>query len=290
MNNQDLMGSLANGGTYRVTPFMVDLTDAAGAPVEVIDRNDIKETQRKGNAVTIKRRKGKDITIECASLDDAGRLEMALRGTFAAGAPPVPVTTKKGGGFGRFLMFGCGGLIGLVVLILIIVAATSGGGGSDTDTKASTDSTPGQTGTNTGDVHVPLTEGSSGVIAPERNDNKKSKVIILAIRDNATSTNQFSRPAEGKKYWAVQVEVENVGTAEVTGLDWKLRDSKNQEVSQSFVAGIGESLQSGTLTPGGKTTGWLIFQIDTDASPKWLRADPNPFLKNDLYFDAPNQQ
>jgi len=294
MNQQDLFGALTGDRRYRVTPFMVEVADASGRPVETIDRNDIKEVQRKGNVVTVKRRKGKDVALEGATVDDAGRLELALRGpamAFPAGAPPLPAA-KKGGGIGRFFLFGCGGLLALVVLVIVLVAIAASGGSKNDNSGGSGSNaaaTPGQVGTNKGDVHVSLTEGSSGIIAPEGNDNKRSKVTIMAIKDPATSSNQFEKPAQGKKFWAVQVEVENVGTAETTGLDWKLRDSKNQELTQSFVSGVGESLRPGSLTPGGKTSGWLVFQIDADASPKWLRADPNPFLKNDLYFDAPGQ-
>ncbi len=134
---------------------------------------------------------------------------------------------------------------------------------------------------------MPLAVGASGEIAPAGNDNKRSRVTILQIVDNAVSSNRFEQPQQGKKFWAVQVEHQNVGTAEVTSLDWKLRDSKDNELDRKFVSGVGEMLDVAySLTPGGKRTGWVVFEIDADAQPRWLRADPNPFLRNDLYFDA----
>ena len=185
-----------------------------------------------------------------------------------------PDRAKRGGAF-RWGFMGCLGIIGAlvaVVVVIIVIVAVSAGGSSDSGT---------------GDVHVTFATGSSGEIAAEGTGDKKSKVTILDIKDPATSTNQFEQPATGKKYVAIDVEVENVGTHEVTSLDWKLRDTEDQEHDQELASGVGQALEPFyNLTPGGKTQGWVVFEIDLDATVKWVRADPNPFLKNDLYFDA----
>lgn len=199
--------------------------------------------------------------------------EYATRRAAIMASPTQPDHAKRGGAF-RWGFLGCLGIIGalaaLVVVIVVIVAVTSGGGSSAA-----------------ADVHVTLAKGSSGAIAAEGNSGKKSKVTILDIKDPATSTNEFERPAAGKKYVALNVEVENVGKNEVSSLDWKLRDSKDQEHDEDFVSGVGQGLEPFyNLTPGGKTQGWVVFEIDSDASIKWVRADPNPFLRNDLYFDT----
>ena len=156
----------------------------------------------------------------------------------------------------------------------MLLTAALGGGGDGDDAG--------------GDVRVALEPQSAGEIAAEGNSNQRSRVTILEIADNARSDNQFERPAQGKKYWAVRVRVENAGTEEVGSLDWLLRDSTNAESTQVFVSGVGPGLDPFyTLTPGGRQEGWLVFEIAADAQPVWLRADPNPFLANDLYFDAP---
>lgn len=147
-----------------------------------------------------------------------------------------------------------------------------------------------QAGTNKGDVHVTLANGATGDIFPERNENKRLRVTLVQFVDNAPSANQFTKPAAGKKFVAFEFLIENVGTAETAGLDWKLRDTGDFETGQSFTAGVGgPALPSTVLTPGGKVTGWVVFEIGQSTGVKWLRADPNPFLKNDLYFDAPAQ-
>lgn len=195
----------------------------------------------------------------------------------AAGPAPVAVQQKRGG-FLRSVGIGCA-VLALAALALIVVLVVAVGGNDDDDTQA--------TSRASGDVRVPLAVGSSGTIAPDGNPKKQAKVTILAIQDNARSTNQFQQPPAGKRYWAVQVEVENVGSEETGAFDWKLRDSKDNELDDTIVSAVGENLGVGSrLTPGGKRSGWVVFEVDADAAPKWLRADPNPFLKNDLYFEA----
>ena len=140
-----------------------------------------------------------------------------------------------------------------------------------------------------GDVRVALAINASGEIAPQGNDKKRLRVTILQISDDIHSTNQFSKPAAGKKWWGIEVVVQNVGSEEATSLDWNLRDSKDFEHDLAFLVidGPGTALDPFyRLTPGGKKQGWVYFEFDADAQPKWVRADPNPFLKNDLYFDA----
>ncbi len=190
--------------------------------------------------------------------------------------------TPKGGGGGKGILkfgaFGCIGAfaaIGVVVIgLIVIIAAALSSAADDEDDMG-------------GDVRVPLAVGSSGTIAPEGNGSKKQKVTILQIADDVQPDNPFSRPTEGKKYWALEVEVENVGTKEVSSLDWKIRDSNDVETDRTIVAGIDPDLELFyNLTPGGKTRGWVVFEISADAQPKWVRADPNPFLAHDLYFDA----
>ncbi len=239
-----------------------------------------------------KNRSLEDQLKEIDRLRDRGVLtdaEHESRRAAVLNAPGAPA--KEGGsaakGFFKFGFFGCLGIIGAFVAlgILIVIIAVAAGGGDDGGSPAGQ---PGAVGTNKGDVHVPLAAGTAGEIAPEGNGGNRTKVTILQVVDNVPSTNSFLQPAEGKKWWGIEVEVENVGTKEVTSLDWKLRDSQDFEHDRAIITGAaGEDLEVlYNLTPGARQRGWVYFEIAMDATPKWVRADPNPFLKNDLYFDA----
>jgi hypothetical protein len=280
VNQQEVSGSLANGGTYRATGYMVELRDSTGTVVETVDANEIAGVQRNGQRVIIKRRKGRDVAVEASTLDDAGQLELTLRGpvTGAAAAP------AKKRGIGRVALIGCGGLLALVVVIT--VAASLAGGGDDSTSSSSAGAEP-RSGD---DVRVPLAEGSSGTVKTA--GDKVHRVTVIRVLDNAQSANQFSQPQAGMKYWAVEMLVENAGTSEIsTSLQWKLRGSNDFEYDRTFVSGVGQNFElAQNLTPGAKTQGVVVFEIPSDVSPKWLRYDPNTFARGDLYFDAQPQQ
>lgn len=204
----------------------------------------------------------------------------ARRSAIIAGnvAPPAE---KKGGGIFKWGLLGCLGIlaaVGLFFVILIVGISAAINDAADDEPDSG------------GDVHVSLAPGASGVIAPKGNGSKKSKVTILQVVDNVPSANQFIQPEAGKKWVGFEVEVENVGTAQVTSLDWTLRDTTNQEHERTFWTGAeGPAIDIvySDLSPGGKKRGWLYFEIDEGAGIRWLRADPNFLLPYDLYFDAP---
>lgn len=204
--------------------------------------------------------------------------EYAARRSAILADTATPAPKKRGGaahGLFKWGALGCLGMLAavgalVVAVVVVIVVALSNAGDDEADSG--------------GDVRVALAEGASGVISAEGNGSKRSKVTILKIVDGAQAG--LARPPEGKKYWAVQVEVEAVGTKEVQSLTWKLRDTTSVESDRSFFSGVGENLDAAyTLTPGGKAQGWVVFAIAAEAGPSWLRADPNPFLRNDLYFE-----
>ena len=189
-----------------------------------------------------------------------------------------PQKSGRGGIF-KWGALGCLGIlaaIGVLVVAVIVVAVVAIGSSADTTEDSG------------GDVRVALAPGAVGEIAPENQGSRKIRVTLLQVIDGAASENQYLPPDPGKKYWAVEVEVENIGTSEVTSPDWKLRDSANVEHERTFFTEVGENLQTSfDLTPGGKLHGWVVFEIPLEAQPLWLRADPNVFAAYDLYFDAP---
>ncbi|WP_322796037.1 DUF4352 domain-containing protein [Tepidiforma sp.] len=217
--------------------------------------------------------------------------EYAARRQAILSGQVAPPPAKSGGGFFKKVGIGCGALIGIVIVIAIIAAAAGGGSGDDdSDTAASSGGTPGA-GTNRGDVHVTLAPGVSGEIAPDGSPERKSRVTIVQIQDPVVSTNPFSQPKAGMRWIGIEVIHENVGTKEVSSLDWKLRDTNDNEHEEDVIGPVVDLPDLdpiySDLTPGGKKQGWIYFQVPEGAGIKWLRADPNTFLKNDLYFDAP---
>jgi hypothetical protein len=70
MTPQEVIGALVGGGRYRATSYMVEVLAPDGSVWETIDINDIREVRRQAQTVTIRRNKGKDVTLQGATLDD----------------------------------------------------------------------------------------------------------------------------------------------------------------------------------------------------------------------------
>ena len=191
-----------------------------------------------------------------------------------------PETRVSKGGAGRGLLkwcvLGCFAIfaaVGLLVvgLMVIIAVAVGSAGSSLADLK---------------DVHVAFADGATGTVTTA--GNVKNSVTIRKIADPAISTNQFEQPAAGKHYISVAVTIANVGTHETTGGLFTLRTADGTEYKDTFVSGVGasdlNSFQS--LTAGGKTDAVLAFELADGQKVQWLKFDPNPFAKGDLYFDG----
>lgn len=207
----------------------------------------------------------------------------ARRQAIISGQVQLPAE-KSGGGFLKKVGIGCGALIGVFIVIMVIAAAA--GGGSDSGSGGSSSSA-----SKSADVRVTLAEGAVGEVAPEGNEARKSRVTIVRIMDPVVSTNQFSQPKAGMRWVGFEVIHENIGTREISSLTWKLRDTNDNEHAQDVMGPVVDmpDLEPfyADLTPGGKKQGWIYFQVPEGAGVKWLRADPNTFLKGDLYFEAP---
>lgn len=223
---------------------------------------------------------------ELESLKASGRISeeeyATRRSAILAGTITVPGMSKKTGRGGIFKwgFLGCLGMFAAIGILVFLVLVVLGVAVSSSRHEAPDSG---------GDVHVVLSSGSSGEIAPEQNGSKKNRITILQVVENASSTSPLLVPAEGKLWVGFEVLVENIGTHQVNSIDWTVRDSKDIEHDRRYftgAAGQDVDIVYSDLSPGGKKQGWVYFEIDADASVKWLRADPNPFLANDLYFDA----
>ena len=129
MSQQDAYGSLAGGGTYRATPYMVQLSNPTGDVTATIDVNDLQSVSRQGNVVTLTRHDGTTIRIEAASLEDAGQLEWTVREGLSTDAAMEDQDRRP-------WLWGLVAVLGLAVLILGILALVDdddGDDGSDDD-------------------------------------------------------------------------------------------------------------------------------------------------------------
>jgi len=262
-------GDLRDGGTFRATPYSLELRNPDGTIRQTIDANDIRGIRRTQNDVVLQLSRGRPIIVEAASLDDAGRLASRLQS--AGGESPK----ERGSRAGTIAKYGCLMplvVVGALVVILVAIVFIAIGSGDDPGGK---------------DVRVPLAPGAMGTVTSA---GETHTVTVASITDNATSTNSFSQPAQGMRYWVAKVTVENADNDEIYAGDFMLRTSDNSEFRRKFAAGLDALGEDYTivqnLTPGGRTSGIVVFEIPQAVSITFLRYEGNPFAPGDLYFDG----
>ena len=122
---------------------------------------------------------------------------------------------------------------------------------------------------NTAKVGEALTYDSMGTTA---------KIAVLKVVDNAESDNEFTKPGDGKRYVAVQLAAENVGSATYNNLTWldsKIYGTSGQGYTNSFAKYKGgpEMPTAIDLKPGGKVNGWMLFEVPTTDKLKTVEID-----------------
>ena len=93
-------------------------------------------------------------------------------------------------------------------------------------------------------------------------------------------TNEFVRPAAGKKIVSVELQVKNTGTksAQLSSLlQFKLRDSTNAQYDVSLIADKEPSFPEGELSPGTTNRGFVSFEVPTAATGLQFAFDANIF-------------
>ena len=149
----------------------------------------------------------------------------------------------------------------------------------------------GSLGTDVPDTHVRLEEGAHGEVELKFGGEYRIRVTILRIADAAEPRPEALRALNNlSKYWAAEVEVENLGSREISSPTWVMGDSQGDEREATG----GETLRAAlptafALAPGERRSGWLIFFMG-DRETEWLRVTPptpSGYLQPDhLYFDA----
>ncbi|HXI18104.1 MAG TPA: DUF4352 domain-containing protein [Chloroflexota bacterium] len=256
---QETTGILVDGSRYRVTPYLLEVTAEDGMVQTTIDVQNITGIQRVGQVVTVKRKKERDVILTGATLDDAGRLEGALRPA-GAGAGSVAAQKKKGA-IMRVGMIGCGGLLALTVLIVVVVALA----GESEDDEAPT-TVQGQSGSSGATPAVLPTVGE-----PLRLPKDNWTITVTNVRTSSTvkGVTKTTQTALGV-YVLVDVKMENSGkdARELGGNRFTLKDDKGRTFKyfSDGTIGNGQGTVGAKINPGLSGDGTIVFDVPTDAT------------------------
>lgn len=140
----------------------------------------------------------------------------------------------------------------LAVIVIIIVLASIG------------DSSP----TKVGSVGDTNTQQKEVFKVGDQIQSGDSLLTVTKVTKNWKSSNQFDTPGPGNVYIVVTIAIENKGTSDLSlsGMwDFKLEDANGVQTSQAL-GGIGiKQLPTGSLSPNGKASGDVLFEVDKNA-------------------------
>lgn len=142
-----------------------------------------------------------------------------------------------------------------VVIVLIVLGAFAGGSGNNTTNTAGTSSENSASNSPTVAEQKDLT--------PKVGDVTKlgdREFIVNSVKRSGAFG--YNTPKSGKEYVIVNVTIRNLGKDEISynPFDFKVQDANGAQESETF-ASLDDSLNSGTLAPGGKVTGSMPFEV-----------------------------
>lgn len=116
-----------------------------------------------------------------------------------------------------------------------------------------------------------VTPNQNQMVSPAATEDLTPKVgATIKLGDREFTVNSvkreksigYSSPKANKEYVVVNVTIKNLGKDEVTynPFDFKVQDANGAQETETF-ATLDDSLNSGTLAPGGKVTGSIPFEV-----------------------------
>jgi Domain of unknown function (DUF4352) len=176
--------------------------------------------------------------------------------------------------------------IGLVVVIaLCSIVSIAASGASKTAVTTDATSAVTQTTTDTSSSSSSLPSGNTVV-------SLGKSIVVDAVSCTATSAKvlpagQYDQPKQGQEYIVVHVKMSNDGQSDQTysPFDFHVKSSAGNVTNYTFTSSYtaNNTLDSGTMAPGGKVEGDLVFEIPVDDSKAELTWTPSFFNTSTQY-------
>ena len=160
-------------------------------------------------------------------------------------------------------------LTGIIVFFAIIFILGAMGGSNTSLTNDSSSNT--QTQTTSSATNTPTTAVQKD-ITPKVGDITKlgdREFVVNSVRRSGAFN--YNTPKAGKEYVIVNVTIRNLGKDEISynPYDFKVQDANGAQESETY-ASLDDSLNSGTLAPGGKVTGSMSFEVPVGDQAKLI--------------------
>jgi hypothetical protein len=148
-----------------------------------------------------------------------------------------------------------------VIIAIVILGGIAGAGGSKTDNTSSNSST--STGTST-----QKTEEKTEFAVGETINIDSRQLTVTNVERNYQTGNQFSQPESGNEFVLVTVNIQNNSKSDLmySTFNFQLQDTNGVKHNEAIMAITEGRLSTGTLAPGGKITGKLVYEVPQDDS------------------------
>lgn len=182
-------------------------------------------------------------------------------------------------------------LLEMAASLLIIAVISTGSCG--TSTKKNKDA-PGTVAPAIGEkaTELPKRDNEATLLVGQSATAQGIRVTILQIVDPFTSANVFSKPADGTRFVAFKLRIENVSDKNhfFNRSNLQLRDAADETTAPAFGASPDKpSLEDApsSIAVGANIEGWEAFELPVGVGLKDLIYIPDPFTEPDIHFRAP---
>ncbi len=176
-----------------------------------------------------------------------------------------------------------------VIIVLVLIGIGSSGSDTDNDVttnnnikveeNASTENSNTSTENKTDKIEEPAkTEYYVGDILEDGN----TKIVFMSSGDYAEE-NEFMQPEDGKKYIYLQFAFENISDSSDTSISLYSFECFADGYAAEMYYG-GEEDLSATLSAGRATTGYIYFEVPTDAKEIEIEYETNFFTEEKIKF------
>lgn len=155
----------------------------------------------------------------------------------------------------------------VVIVLVIVIGAGSSGNSSQPSKIGQSTTTPAVA--NTPDIPTVFHVGDRVKL--------DTNVIVVNGVTACKSSNDFLTPDQGKKFVVADITQENLGDQSVSYNAFYFGLQDNQDFSYTMAIGACQepALSSGTLAPGQKTRGYIIFELPKANTPTKLTFSPS---------------
>lgn len=168
----------------------------------------------------------------------------------------------------------------IIVVVLFIAIGSSGG---DADTNVTNNDNTGTTISNNTDSKPNKSEpAKTEYYVGDILEDGNTKIVFMSSGDY-TEENEFMQPADGNKYIFLQFAFENTSKTTDTSISFYSFECYADGYAAEMHYGGDDNL-SATLSAGRATTGYLYFEVPTDAEVIEVEYETNIFTEKKIKF------